>query len=133
MAVNERIMVVEDDANSRLALAELLRIWGYQAETASNGLEALQKLTATRPMVVISDLQMPGLSGIDLIKAVRRTAPQVSCILLTGADNIQKGALVKGLGIVDCLEKPLDPKRLRRDLQKCMGPRGLGQEPIPKT
>ena|SRR5579863_5388821 len=129
MAANEKIMVVEDDVNCRLALAELLRIWGYQPETASNGLEALEKLTATRPVVVISDLQMPGLSGIELIKAVRRTAPQVRCILLTAADNIQKAALVKGLGVVDCLEKPLDPKRLRRDLQKCVGPRVSKKNP----
>jgi DNA-binding NtrC family response regulator len=120
MAVSEKIMVVEDDANSRLAMAELLRVWGYQPETASDGLEALQKLSATRPTVVISDLQMPGLGGVELIEALRRSDPHVSCIVVTGGGNAQKAALVLGLGVVDFLEKPIDLLRLRRDLQKCL-------------
>jgi len=110
-------MVVEDDENSRSALAELLRMWGYQPETASNGFEALQKLPVMRPTVVISDLQMPGLNGLDLIRAVRRRAPQTRCIIVTG--DREKAAQVHGLGVVDCLEKPLDPQRLRNDLQRC--------------
>jgi DNA-binding NtrC family response regulator len=119
MPADATIMVIEDDPNSRSALAELLRIWGYQPEIASDGFEALHKLTATSPTIVISDLQMPGLSGVELIEAVRRTAPQASCIVVTGGDAVEKAALVKGMGVVDCLEKPLDPQRLRRDLQKC--------------
>jgi len=74
-------------------------------------------LRVVRPTVVISDLQMPGLNGLDLIKAVRRTAPRTSCIVVTG--DREKAAQVHGLGVVDCLEKPLDPQRLRNDLQRC--------------
>ena len=113
-------MVVEDYASGRSGLAELLRIWGYQAETACNGLEALSKLTTSRPMVVISDLQMPGLGGVELIRTLRDSAPQVRCIAVTGGHDPEKAALVTGLGVVDLLEKPLDPQRLRRDLQKCV-------------
>jgi len=126
MQANKRIMVVEDDASSRSALAELLRNWGYQPETASNGLEALIKLTTTRPTVVISDLQMPGLSGLELIKAMRRSAPQIRCIVVT-ADR-EKAVLAHGLGVVDCLEKPLDAQRLRQDLQRCVNP-GASENP----
>jgi DNA-binding NtrC family response regulator len=120
MPANARIMVVEDDANSRSALAELLRLWGYQPETACDGTEALHKLTATHPTIIISDLQMPGLSGVELIKALRRSAPQVRCIVVTGTDSAEKAALLNGLDIVDCLEKPLDPRRLRQGLQRCI-------------
>lgn len=117
MQANQKIMVVEDDANCRSGLAELLRVWGYQPETASDGIEALRKFHMTRPTAIISDLQMPGLSGIELIKAVRRSAPRVCCILVTG-DPSDKAEVLTGLGIADCLHKPLDPQRLRRDLQK---------------
>ena len=116
-SVNERIMVVEDDADCRSALADLLRVWGYQPETASDGLEALHKFHVTRPTAIISDLQMPGLDGIELFKAVRRSAPRVCCILVTG-DPSEEVELLSGLGIADCLHKPLDPQRLRQDLEK---------------
>ena len=117
MRPNDRVMVVEDDANCRSALAELLRVWGYQPETASDGIEALHKFHLTHPTAIISDLQMPGLSGIDLIKAVRRSAPRVCCILVTG-DPSDKAEVLSGLGIADCLDKPLDPQRLRQDLKE---------------
>ena len=116
MQAIDRVMVVEDDANCRSALAELLRVWGYQPETASDGIEALHKFHMMQPTAIISDLQMPGLSGIELFKAVRRSAPRVCCILVTG-DPSDKAEVLSGLGIADCLHKPLDPQRLRQDLQ----------------
>ena len=117
---NDRVMVVEDDADCRSALADLLRVWGYHPETASDGLEALHKFHMIRPTAIISDLQMPGLDGIELFKAVRRSAPRVCYILVTG-DPSEKTEVLSGLGIADCLHKPLDPQRLRQDLQNWVG------------
>ena len=114
------IMIVEDHDESRSALAELLRLWGYDTETACDGFEALNKLTLARPKIIISDLQMPGLSGVELIEAVHRRTPQVSYIVVTAIVGAEKMALQSGLGIVDCLEKPLDLHRLREDLQRCL-------------
>jgi DNA-binding NtrC family response regulator len=120
MPAKTSIMIVEDDAESRSALAELLRLWGYDAQTACDGVEALDKLTSARPKIIISDFQVPGLSGVELIKAVRRSAPQVSYIVVTAIVGAEKAGFLSGLDIVDCLEKPLDLRRLRQDLQRCL-------------
>lgn len=120
MPANTTIMVVEDDVNCRSALAEILRLWGYKPETACDGVEALRKLTSARPTIIISDLQMPGMGGVELIKAVHRSAPQISCIVVSATGGPEKAAPLNGLGIVDYLEKPLDLNRLRQDLQRCL-------------
>lgn len=114
------IMVVEDDAVCRSVLAELLRIWGYDTETACDGLDALNKLATSTPQVVISDVQMPGINGVELIRSIRSRAPHVHCIAVTGSHDTSKTAVLRSLGVVDFLQKPLDPQRLRHDLQKCV-------------
>ncbi len=122
-----RIMVVEDDTTLRETLAELLRIWGYQAETASDGLDALEKMRSFRPRVVISDLRMPRMGGIQFLQAVRGSFPSVSCIVLTGERSAENAVQASTVGAVDLLEKPLDPRRLQLDLQELLGhSRGKG-------
>ncbi len=116
---NTRVMVVEDGEIERVALAELLRFWGYETETASDGLEALEKMPSFRPGLVISDLQMPGMGGIELLEALRKSHPDVDCIIVTGYGALEKADLVTALGALDYLEKPVDPERLRIDLRKC--------------
>ncbi|HEX5484175.1 MAG TPA: response regulator [Terriglobia bacterium] len=119
MAQKATVMVVEDDAVLRRALAELLQIWGYEAETASDGLEALDKIRACPPVVVISDLLMPRMGGIELLQALRVAVPNVSCIILTAAGSPENAVQAVCLGAVDFIEKPLDPERLRSDLRMC--------------
>jgi CheY-like chemotaxis protein len=62
---NARVLIVEDSEIQRTALAELVRLLGYDTETASDGLEALGKMSLFRPRVVISDVHMPRMGGID--------------------------------------------------------------------
>ena len=124
MGKKARIMVVEDDATVRETLAELLEIWGYQAETASDGLDALEKMRSFHPSVVISDLRMPRMGGMQFLRAVRGSFPNVSCIILTGERSAENAVQASTVGAVDLLEKPLDPLRLHLDLQKLLGHSG---------
>ena len=121
MGKKARVMVVEDDATLRETLAELLEIWGYQAETASDGLDALVKMRSFRPRVVISDLQMPRMGGMQFLRAVRCSFPEVSCIIVTGEWSAENAIQASTVGAVDWLEKPLDPLRLHLDLQELLG------------
>ena len=121
MGHKAKIMVVEDDGILRETLAELLRIWGYQAETASDGLDALEKMRSFRPRVVISDLQMPRMGGLQFLRAVRGSFPGVSCIILTGERSAENAVQASTVGALDLLEKPLDPLRLQLDLQELLG------------
>ena len=70
MAQNAKILIVEDDAHERQGLADLLSLWGYETETASDGSEALEKVSSFNPAVVISDLRMPRMTGMELFRQV---------------------------------------------------------------
>ena len=120
MANGARVLVVEDDANEREGLADLLFTWGYEAETASDGLEALEKIPSFNPMAVISDLRMPHLGGMELLKRIRETRPDLNFIMLTGQGTIEEAVEATQLGAFNFLEKPLDPKRLRVELRNCL-------------
>ncbi|MGH9431033.1 MAG: response regulator [Terriglobia bacterium] len=115
-----KVLVVDDDSFIREALAQLLQIWGYQPETASDGIEALEKMHSWLPRVVIVDLQMPRMGGMDLLKALQNRAPRISCIVITGGADSEKAAEASSLGAFDFIEKPLDPQRLQMDLLKCL-------------
>src|SRR5256885_13761261 len=68
-----RILVVDDEANARTALAELLRDEGYEVETAADAFKALGKYESFAPHIVVTDLKMPGMDGIELVKKIRAT------------------------------------------------------------
>ena len=108
-----RILVIEDDERVRSALANLLDGWGFQVETAIDGAEGWKKIEAASPEVVVSDLQMPGLTGLDLLKRTRDFDPAISFIMLTGHGTIPDAVEATRLGAFDFLEKTADPAHLQ--------------------
>ena len=75
MASRGRILIVDDEANARAALSEILHEDGYVTETAADGFKALGKLAEFAPDVVLTDLKMPGLDGIGLMEKARGSRP----------------------------------------------------------
>ena len=120
MAKGSRILVVEDETNERLGLAELLKAWGYETEAAADGTEALEKLPAFCPAVVLSDLRMPRMGGMDLLKQLHDSQPDIGFIILTGQGTVEEAVEATKLGAFNFLEKPLDPKRLQVELRNCL-------------
>jgi len=109
----ELLLVVEDDLDSRLAMGEVLQRAGYLVETAPNALEGLQMAAHTRPDLVLTDMQMPGLNGIELIRRLHIFAPSVPVVLTTGmADTKNLLTATAGYGAVACLKKPMDVDNL---------------------
>lgn len=115
-----KILVVEDDPHARQGLSDLLTAWGYETEMAADGEEALQKLEAFSPGVVISDLRMPHLTGMDLLRQLHDQRPAVRFIMLTGQGTIEEAVEATKLGAYNFLEKPIDPKRLQVELRNCV-------------
>jgi DNA-binding NtrC family response regulator len=115
-----KILVIEDDERVRSALADLLDGWGFQVETAIDGAEGWKKIEAASPAVVVSDLQMPGLTGLDLLKRTRDFDPAISFIMLTGHGTIPDAVEATRLGAFDFLEKGADPARLQVVLRNCL-------------
>jgi len=110
----DRVLVVEDDAAQRVGLQQLLRGWGYEAECAADGREALERIAVNRPTIVLSDLVMPNMGGLELLKALRQQADaDIAVVLLSGQGTIETAVESIQLGARNFLEKPIDPQRLK--------------------
>ncbi|MDR3678045.1 MAG: sigma-54 dependent transcriptional regulator [Acidobacteriota bacterium] len=120
MAKLGRILVVEDDPHARQGLSDLLGAWGYETDTAADGAEGLEKIEAFNPAVVISDLRMPQVTGMDLLRQLHDARPGLRFIMLTGQGTIEEAVEATKLGAYNFLEKPVDPKKLQVELRNCL-------------
>jgi DNA-binding NtrC family response regulator len=117
-AVVERVLIVEDDPATRMGLTELVRTWGFLAESAEDGEDALQKVTSFRPAIVVTDLVMPRMDGHQLLKSLRESDVDVSVVILTAQGSVESAVEAIKDGAYDYLTKPVDPQRLQILLQK---------------
>ena len=106
--ISERVLVVEDDRATRYGLTELVRSWGYLADGAADGEEALQKVTTFRPAIIISDLVMPRMDGLALLRALRDQLSDIVIILLTAQGSVETAVEAIKDGAYDYLTKPVD-------------------------
>ena len=118
--MDNRILVVDDEAGSREGLRRLLVAWGYEAQAASSGEEALELLKENPPTAVITDLVMPGMDGLELLRKVQAECP-VPIVVLTGQGTIKQAVEAIRLGALDILEKPVEPGKLKILLEKLAG------------
>jgi DNA-binding NtrC family response regulator len=114
----ERVLIVEDDPATRSGLTELVRAWGFTAEAAADGAEALERVTIFRPSIVVTDLVMPTMSGIELLKALQPEVENIKVILLTAQGTVDTAVEAVKAGAEDYLTKPLDPNKLQRLLER---------------
>jgi DNA-binding NtrC family response regulator len=103
-----RILIVDDEANARAALSEILHEDGYVTETAADGFKALGKLTEFEPDVVLTDLKMPGLDGIGLMEKGREVLPGAVFVVMTAFGTIGSAVDAVKRGAENYLTKPLD-------------------------
>jgi len=120
VASGAKVLVVDDELSARQGLAELLTVWGYETDMAGDGQEAVERIFAFNPAVVISDLRMPGVDGMELLKQVRDSRPEINFIMLTGQGTIEQAVEATKLGAFNFLEKPINPKRLQVELRNCL-------------
>ena len=111
--VTERVLIVEDDPSTRLGLTELVRTWGYLADSAEDGEDGLQKITSFRPAIVVTDLVMPRMDGQQLLKALREQDPDIAVVILTAQGSVESAVEAIKDGAYDYLTKPVDPQRLQ--------------------
>src|SRR5262245_39418480 len=103
-----RILVVDDEANARAALSEILREEGYTTETAADGFKALGKLEEFAPDVVLTDLKMPGLDGIGLMEKAQAISSDATFVVMTAFGSISNAVEAVKKGAYNYLTKPLD-------------------------
>ena len=117
-AVGERVLIVEDDSAARVGLEQLVKNWGFIAEAAADGEEALEKVTTFRPAIVITDLVMPRMDGLALLRALQQQGADVTTLLLTAQGTVETAVEAMKEGAYDYLTKPVDIQRLKILLDK---------------
>lgn len=122
-----RVLVVDDDAAVATLVARGLRGIAGRISVASDAHEALARLAQEDYDVVVSDIAMPGMSGLDLIRAVRARDLDLPVILVTGAPSLEGAATAVELGAFRYLQKPIDLPRLQHSVEEAARLRGLAR------
>ena len=113
----EKILIIDDDRISLKVIKEILERLGYKTLQADNGEAGLQLVRTERPDLVITDFQMPGINGLDVLGEIRKLNLGIPVILLTGYGDVVLTIKSIQLGAFDYLEKPIDPIQLKNIVQ----------------
>ena len=128
MTSQEKVLIVEDEPHALSGLAELVSGWGYRTETARDGIEALEKTTAWQPGIIVSDLKMPRMDGLELLARLGESSEPVAVIMLTAQGSIEAAVEAMKNGAYDFIQKPVDPTRLRAILTNASRQRETARE-----
>ena len=121
-----RVLIVDDEPSQRTGLAAMLSAWGMKPETASDGIEALQRLNSFPADVIITDLNMPGLDGFGLLQRLRESGEMPPTLVLTAYGSIETAVqTVHELGAFWFVEKPIQPAALEVLLRRAGSHAGL--------
>ncbi|MCK9814314.1 DNA-binding response regulator [Pseudomonas chlororaphis] len=119
------VMVVDDESSIRNAVEQWLSLSGFEVQLFSRGEECLAQLPGDFPGVILSDVRMPGMSGLELLAQVQRRDPDLPIILLTGHGDVPMAVEAMRDGAYDFLEKPFSPDTLLSSLRRALDKRRL--------
>src|SRR5689334_15017306 len=105
---NARVLVVDDEASARSGLEKLLRQEGYAVDAAADGPSALELASERPPDVVVTDLKMPKMDGVELLKKLREQDPDLPVIVVTAFGDVASAVNAMRAGAEDYLTKPVD-------------------------
>ncbi len=122
------ILIVDDEPSILQSLSGLLSDEGFEVLTASNGYEGLKKIEAEAPDIVLLDIWMPGIDGIETLKEIKKGNPSLQVIIITGHGNVETAVRATKLGAFDLIEKPLSIDKVIVDINKALNFRRLEEE-----
>ncbi|MBX2999752.1 MAG: response regulator [Caldilineaceae bacterium] len=108
-----RILVVDDEKNIRLTLGQTLEMAGYAVETAVNGEDALNQLQRNPFDLMLLDLRMPGMDGIQVLRQVMEQRPETQVVVITAHGSVDTAVEAMKIGAVDFIQKPFAPQEIR--------------------
>ncbi len=112
-----KVLIVEDEPNARAGLAELVASWGYRTETAADGAAGLEMVQRWSPAVVVTDLMMPRMDGLQLLDRIGELDEAVAVVVVTAHGAIDSAVDAMRMGAYDYIQKPIDTARLRTILK----------------
>lgn len=116
--VQPRVLVVDDEPGIIAALTGALAHWGYAVSTAPDGPQALEQVKATRPHVVLLDINMPGMDGLEVLRHLRAFDPAIGVIMLSGVGDEETRQTALTLGADDYLRKPTRLEDVERSVAR---------------
>ena len=118
------MLLVEDDDDSRELMAEVLAVAGWRVHSVASGQEALRLLSERSVDVVVTDLGMPGMGGMELVRAAKAIAPSVPVVVVTGWAGRDDVDEARGRELDAVLLKPIDPPKLTEAVASVLAGRG---------
>jgi len=115
-----KILVVDDLYGIRRMLLDTLREEKYEVEIARNGAEALRQFISFMPNLILMDIKMPGMDGIETLRQIRALNSQVAVIMMTAYRDTQKMDKAQDLGILDYMSKPFNLPELMEKVRKIL-------------
>jgi len=118
-----RVLIIDDDARVASMLVEVIltMLIPCSAETASNGAAGLAAVRRERPDLVLLDLRMPGLDGVEVLKRIRDIDAGIAVIVISGAGDLADAGAALASGALACLQKPVDLQRLKQLVSDVLG------------
>ena len=118
-----RVLLVEDDDDNRELMTEVLEADGYEVVTAASGAEALRRLSEQRMDVVVTDVGMPGMGGLEVARGAKKVAPDVPVVVVTGYAEREDITAARGREVDSILVKPVDPDLLTACVAELVKPK----------
>jgi CheY-like chemotaxis protein len=116
----KKILVADDDANIRLIFQTMLRRSGYEVVTASSGIQALELVLGEEPDLVILDIKMPDIHGLEVLSLIREAENDVPVIICSAFEGMKDDFVIKSSHVYDYLVKPIDLKVLNAVVKKAL-------------
>jgi DNA-binding NtrC family response regulator len=113
-----KVLMVDDEEDFVTTLSERMKMRDVDSDVALDGEQALQRVEDDIPDVMVLDLKMPGIDGLEVLRRVRKAYPQIPVVILTGHGSEKDEAEARRLGAFDYLQKPVDIEKLIRILRK---------------
>ncbi len=124
----KKILIVDDEHLIRWSFSKKLETWGYQTETASNGKEAIALVNNFNPDLVLLDLNLPDVNGIQLLKEVKNLFPSIPVIIITAYGTIEQAVQAIKEGAYDFITKPVNYENLQNTIKNALETQSLKEE-----
>jgi len=128
MAVNSRVLVVDDDADLRKTLSDVLELKGYEPVGAATGRAALTRVKEVVVAVAVIDLRLEDMSGLDVLREIKRSSLDTECIVLTGYASQESAIAAVNLGAYSYVQKPYDMELLLLTIRRAVEKRKAEEE-----
>src|SRR6056300_1495923 len=120
MAQVNKIAIIDDEQDMRQSISQWLALSGYETETFARAEDALKVLGPNYPGIVVTDIKMPGIDGMQLLRRLKASDSALPVIMITGHGDVPMAVEAMRLGAFDFLEKPFDPERMSKLVRQAM-------------